>query len=250
MEISASRIMVTGATGGIGAAVVSSLAAHGAQPVVVGRRASELEALAERTGGDAVVADLTDASAVEQLGCVADGCDALVLNAGLAEGDPDDILAVNLLAPMRLAESFVRTRLATGRPGAVVFTGSIAGLVATPGMGAYNASKFGLRGYALSLANELAGSPVTATHLVVGYVRDAGMMVNAGARPPRGIRTRSPVQVADAVMDGVRSGPAERWVAPVELRAASLVVSVLPRVAGPVLRRVGSTAWRPPTPGR
>lgn len=244
MEINARRIMVTGATGGIGAAVVPALAARGAQLVLVGRRAAAVEALARRVGGEAVIADLTDPADVERLAEVAAGCDALVLNAGILDADPDAVMAVNLLAPMRLTSAFVSARRTAGAAGAVVLTGSVAGLVATPGMSAYNASKFGLRGYALSRAHECSGSPIAVTHLAVGYVRDAGMLVASGGRAPRGIRTRSPAQVADAVVHALASGPAELWVAPIELRLAARVAGGFPRLAAPLLRRVGSSAWR------
>ena len=232
MEIGGSRIMVTGATGGIGAVIVTALAGRGADLLLVGRRSSSVEALADRVGATAVVADLAVPSDLERLAAAVGECDALVLNAGVLDGPDQEVLTVNLLAPLRLASEFVGQRQASRRAGAVVFTGSVAGVSASVGMGAYNASKFGLRGYALSLAHELAGTSMSATHLVVGYVRDAGMLVRSGGRPPRGIRTRSPDQVATAVVRAIEDGPAEVWVAPVELRVATTALGVLPRLAG------------------
>ena len=244
MEIAGRRILVTGATGGIGDGVVAALAREGANLVLTGRRSSALEVQARRWGAEVVVADLAVPSEVAGLAEVADGCDALVLNAGVLEADPPTVMAVNLLAPMHLATSFVAARRATGGSAAVVFTGSVAGISPSPGLGVYNASKFGLRGFALALASELSGTPVTATHLVVGYVRDVGMLADAGGRPPRGVRTRSADQVAGAVVTALREGPAERWVAPWELRLAALAAGNAPRLAGPVLRRAGAGARR------
>ena len=237
MDIAGSRILVTGATGGLGVAIVGALAAGGAHVVVSGRRTVALEALAARVGGDAVVADLGDAAAVEELVGVAAACDAVVCNAGLLAGTVDEVLDVNLRAPMRLAEAFVAARRASGGPGAVVFTGSVAGVTSSPGMGAYNASKAGLRGFALSLAQDLAGTSVTSTHLVVGYVADAGMLVDSGDRAPAWVRTRTPGDVADAVVSAIRTGPVERWVAPLELRLAVTAAGVFPRLAGRIRRR-------------
>ena len=244
MEINTRRIMVTGATGGIGAAVVSALADRGARLVLVGRQVATLEALAVRVGGEAVVADLTEPADVERLADLAGGCDALVLNAGIPDGSLREVMAVNLLAPMQIASAFVAAPGAAVGEGAVVVTGSVAGIVATPGMSAYNASKFGLRGYTLSLAHACSGTSMSVTHLVVGYVRDAGMLVSGGGRPPRGIRTRAPGEVADAVVHALVHGPAEVWVAPAELRLAARAAGAFPRLAAPVLRRVGSGAWR------
>lgn len=247
VDIAGRRILVTGATGGIGVQIVASLAAGGADLVLVGRRPSTLEALAGRWGAETVVADLAEPSEVDRVADAADGCDALVLNAGVLNADPATVMAVNLLAPLRLATSFTTARRTTGASAAVVFTGSVAGVSPSPGMGAYNASKFGLRGFALSLAAELSGTAISVTHLVVGYVRDAGMLVDSGGRPPRGVRTRSADQVASAVVEALDAGPAERWVAPWELRLAALAAGSSPRLVGPMLRRVGSAGRRSST---
>lgn len=253
MDIAGRRILVTGATGGIGAAIVSALAARGARLVVTGRRAPELEAMTSRVGGESIVADLVEPAGVEAVESVLATCDAVVLNAGVAgpeegqawgPGDLEEVMTVNLLAPMRLARAFVAGHLPSGRPGAVVFTGSVAGVTASPGMTLYNASKFGLRGFALSLAHELAGTSLSATHLCVGFVRDAGMLVDSGRHLPTWVRTRSPASVADAVVGAITAGPPELWVAPTELRLAATVSGSLPGVSGPLLRRVGSSAWR------
>lgn len=244
MEIAGRRILVTGATGGIGSRIVASLAEAGAHLVLVGRRQSTLDVLANRWGAEVLVADLAMSAEVASVADVALGCDALVLNAGVRDSDPATVMAVNLLAPMQLATSFVLTRRAAGGSAAIVFTGSVAGISPSPGGGVYNASKFGLRGFALSLAAELAGTPITATHLVVGYVRDVGMLVDSGGRPPRGVRTRSADQVASTVISALQEGPVERWVAPWELRLAALAAGNAPRLVGPVLRRLGSGAAR------
>jgi short-subunit dehydrogenase len=244
VEIAGRRILVTGSTGGIGSRIVASLAHEGASLVLVGRRPSALAAQAARWDAETVVADLAVPSELSHVADVANGCDALVLNAGVLNADPTTVMAVNLLAPMRLATSFVAARRGAGGTAALVFTGSVAGVSPSPGMGAYNASKFGLRGFALSLAAELAGTPVSATHLVVGYVRDVGMLADSGGRPPRGVRTCSAEQVASAVVEALDRGPAERWVAPWELRLAALATASSPRLVGPVLRRIGSGARR------
>src|SRR5277367_12896 len=111
MEISGSRVLLTGASGGIGQAIARGLRARGAQLVLTGRRVDVLEPLAEELGGTALAVDLSDADEVRALPESAGRIDILVANAALpATGRLDTFtenqiaraMAVNLLAPIEL----------------------------------------------------------------------------------------------------------------------------------------------------
>lgn len=245
MRLSGSTVLVTGATGGIGHSIARTLAGRGARLVLTGRKAAELERLAGEVGGRAVVADLAGGVGrlVEEVGAV----DVLVANAALPAGGalPDftaeqvtQALAVNLEAPIELARALVPPMVAAGR-GHVVFVGSLAGKVASAGSSLYNATKFGLRGFALGLREDLRGSGVGVSVVQPGFVRDAGMFAESGAKPPAGLRTVSPEQVAQGVVRAVEEDRAEVNVAPVELRVLSALGGQFPAFSSGLQRRMG-----------
>jgi uncharacterized protein len=249
MDIKGRRILVTGAAGGLGAATVRALASRGAQVVLSGRNEAALTALAEEVGGEVDLADLCDRAQVDALAKRSAGLDGLVLNAGVGHdpllahvgaADVDTVLDTNLRAPMLLAFAFVQRHLAADAPGALVFVGSVAGVSATPGTRLYNASKFGLRGFVLSLRQELHGTPVSASLVAPGFIRDAGMFVTSGVELPPGVRTRTPDDVADAVVRAFDKAPAEVFVAPPELRLSATFAGSAPGIGERVLRLLGA----------
>lgn len=253
MDIAGSQVVVTGAAGGLGAAICRHLANRGARVVLSGRNETALVELAAEVGGEVVVADLCNAGDVSRLAKVAGGADALVLNAGVGfdpaigevtPADIDTMLDTNLRAPATLAVSFVQVLLGESRRGAVVFIGSVAGVSATPGTRMYNASKFGLRGLALSMHQELHGTGVSATHVAPGFISGAGMFANSGMALPPGVRTSTPGDVAVGVERAIRRGPAEVFVAPTELRVGAVLASAAPRTGAAILRRLGAGTRR------
>lgn len=253
MEIAGSRVVVTGAAGGVGAAICRHLAVGGARVVLSGRNEAALAGLAGEIAGDVVVADLCNTGDVGRLAGVAGGADALVLNAGVGfdpaigdvtPADIDTMLDTNLRAPATLAVSFVQACLSERRRGAVVFIGSVAGVTATPGTRMYNASKFGLRGLALSMHQELYGTGVSATHVAPGFISGAGMFADSGMALPPGVRTSTPAEVAVAVERAIRKGPAEVFVAPTELRVGAVFAGAAPRTGAAILRRLGAGTRR------
>ncbi|MES2713827.1 MAG: SDR family NAD(P)-dependent oxidoreductase, partial [Pseudomonadota bacterium] len=162
--------LVTGATGGIGAAVARALHASGAVVAITGRRAAELDALAAELGERVIVApaDLADPAApaalVEKVEKEAGGLDILVNNAGftrdmlaLRMGDADwqAVLDVDLTAPFRLARSALRGMMKK-RSGRIVSIASIVGVTGNAGQANYAAAKAGLIGMSKSLAQEVA----------------------------------------------------------------------------------------------
>ncbi|WP_405442965.1 SDR family NAD(P)-dependent oxidoreductase [Streptomyces avidinii] len=245
MDISGSNVLLTGATGGIGAALAARLTAQGARLTVTGRREEALKATADACGARTVVADLAVRSDVVQLAESCTDADILVANAALpASGDLldytedqlDRALDVNLRSPLLLSRLLAEPMVARGR-GHIVLVGSISGKAATKSTSLYNATKFGLRGFALALRQELRGTGVGVSLVQPGFVRDAGMFAATGASTPNGIRTVTPGQVADGVVRAVRRDLCEVNVAPLELRLLSAVAGQFPGFAERVQAR-------------
>jgi len=247
MQIQGSSIVVTGASGGLGAAIARDLRRRGASLVLSARNVSLLDELAAELDAEVEVADLTNRGDVERLAARAATCDVLVANAGVGD-DPkfddwttDDIdfsIDVNLRAPIVLSHEFAKAKIAAGKPGQIVLVGSLSGLAASPGTRMYNATKFGLRGFALSFAQELDGTGVGCSLVAPGFIRDAGMFHNGGVELPPGVRTKSPDDVAAGVVTAITKGPIEVFVAPAELRAASTLATVAPALSAAIQRKL------------
>lgn len=253
MQLRGSRILLTGASGGLGAAIARRLASEGADVVLSARRESVLASLAEEIGAQVLVADLADRGDQERVCDEAMSCDGIVANAGLGiepdiTGDPaevirttDLVIEVNLRAPIVLAQRYAAARMERGEPGAIVLMGSLAGVSATPGTHMYNATKFGLRGFSLSFAQELRGTDVTCSVVAPGFIAEAGMHHDSGMQLPRAVRKKVPADVADAVVVALTKAPPEVFVAPPEMRAGSLLSAVAPRLSAAVLSRIGAS---------
>jgi short-subunit dehydrogenase len=240
--------LVTGATGGIGRAVAVRLAAEGVRLVLSGRRADALTEVASLTGGRAVVADLSEPGAADDLAAAAGEVDLLVANAALPASGPldsydgpgaDRAIDVNLRSPIRLARALAPAMVGRGC-GHLLFVSSLQGLSATPGAPLYVATKFGLRGFALALRQDLADSGVGVSVVLPGFVRDAGMFADSGARLPAGVGTRSPEQVAAACVRAVRRNRAEITVAPAALTAGAYIGGSLAGLSARVQRAMGA----------
>ena len=205
MKVAGKRALLTGATGGLGRAIALGLAGGGAELVLSSRKPEELEALAAELPGNGhstAVSDLAEPGAAEELAATAGRVDLLVANAGLpASGwiedfTPEQItraVRVNLEAPMILARQLMGPMVERGE-GHLVFVSSLAGKAASPRAALYNGTKFGLRGFALALREDLAGSDsgVGASVVMPGFIRDAGMFADSGSRTPPGVGTASP----------------------------------------------------------
>ena len=249
MNLSGTKTLLTGATGGIGAAIARALAAHGSKLVLTGRRTDVLEPLAAELGARAVAADLANDADVERL--IAEGADAdvLIANAALpGTGTLDDFtpqeidraLDVNLRAPILMARGIGPKMAQRGR-GHIVFIGSLAGRTASPRASIYNATKFGLRGFALGLREDLAAAGVGVSHVLPGFIRGAGMFADSGAKLPPGVRTSSPQQVADGVVAAIEKNIGELSVAPIEMRLGAAIGGLAPGLSARLQRLMGAT---------
>ncbi|MFJ5808664.1 SDR family NAD(P)-dependent oxidoreductase [Streptomyces sp. NPDC093093] len=247
MRITGSTVLLTGVTGGIGLTLARTLTAKGAKLVITGRREEALKAVADELGARAVLADLADPDDVTRLAEACPETDILIANAALpSSGDlldytPEQVnrsLAVNLRAPVMLTRLLAPRMVEAGR-GHIVLVGSISGKAATKSSSLYNASKFGLRGFALAFRQDLRGTGVGLSLVQPGYVRDAGMFAATGSTPPGGVRTVSPEDVARGVTRAVERDLCEVNVAPFELRLLSAIAGQFPAFSEKVQRRAG-----------
>lgn len=179
--------VVTGGAGGIGFAIAARLAGLGLKVVITDLAGEKLDAAARELGVVAIAADVSDAADVERLrdrvlaehGPVA----VLINNAGIggSPGKPwenpagwEQLLRINLMGVIHVAQAFVPGMLAGGKPGVVVNTGSKQGITSPPGNAAYNLSKAGVRSYTESLAHALreeAGDRLSAHLLIPGFTQ-------------------------------------------------------------------------------
>jgi short-subunit dehydrogenase len=103
--------------------------------------------------------------------------------------------------------------------GHLVFISSLAGKAASPLSSIYNATKFGLRGFALGLRADLSPKGVGVSLVSPGFIREAGMFAESGANPPPGMGTSTPQAVSSAVVKAVKRDKVEITVAPLSQRA-------------------------------
>ncbi len=242
MELSGRKALLTGATGGLGREIGTALAQRGASVLLSGRKAEALEALAAELPGSGhgiLPADLAEAGAAERLAAEAGDVDVLIANAGLpgtgrlpdfSSGELLSALRVNLEAPMLLARALEPGMLARGS-GHMVFVSSLSGKSATPLSSVYNATKFGLRGFALGLRADLDPLGIGVSLVSPGTIREAGMYSDSGADPIPGLGTGSPQQVAAAVLEAIEKNRVEVTVAPIQQRLLAHFALVSPGIA-------------------
>ena len=186
-DLTGKTALVTGASGGIGSAIVDALVARGARVVASGSNADKLSAFAaEREGVVAIPCDLADPAATDALVPQAiealDGrLDILVNNAGLTrdglilrmkDEDWDAVLSVNLQAAFRLCRAAARPMMKQ-RGGRIVSITSVVGQTGNPGQANYAASKAGLVGLSKALAQELASRSITVNCVAPGFIASA-----------------------------------------------------------------------------
>lgn len=186
-DLSGRSALVTGASGGIGAAIAEALHAQGAAVTLSGTRREALEALAAKLGSRAhvVTADLSDRASVETLVPAAEAAmgqvDILVNNAGLTrdglflrmkDADWDQVLAVNLTAGFILSRAVLKGMMKR-RFGRIIGVTSVVGFTGNPGQANYAASKAGMVGMTKSLAAEVASRGITANCIAPGFIETA-----------------------------------------------------------------------------
>lgn len=207
--------LVTGASRGIGYAVCAALRDAGVDVIMVARGEDRLRKAADRIGGRAIPADVSDPESVQRLAEAVNAGgrpvpDILISAAGafalapVAETDPADFgrqLAVNLRGPFLLMRAFLSDMIERGS-GHIVTLGSVAGRRAFPHNGAYSASKFGVRGLHAVLDEELKGTGVRAT-LVEPAATDTPLWDDVDYTRHPGLPPREAMLRPEAVAEGV-----------------------------------------------
>lgn len=243
MRLTGATALLTGATGGLGRAIAAALAARGAAVVVSSRKADELDRLVASlpgTGHRAVVSDLAEEGAtlalLEQVGAI----DVLVANAalpasgqltGYSHHEIDRALRVNLASPIHMTRELLSLWQQRGS-GHIVFVTSMAGFSVMPRGSLYAATKYGLRGFALNLREDLRGSAIGVSVVAPGVIGDAGMYADSGAPPPPGIGTATAAQVGDAVVHAIERDKSELVVAPRRQRLLGRLAMLAPELTG------------------
>ncbi|MGE5694542.1 MAG: SDR family NAD(P)-dependent oxidoreductase [Candidatus Sericytochromatia bacterium] len=229
MDLSGKRVVVTGASRGIGEALARAFAAAGATVALVARTEDAIGSLAAELGGTAHPADLSDASQVATLvRRVEDDAgpiDVLVNNAGVSgtgaafpdtsEDNQRFVMQVNYLAPAELCRQVI-PRMRSRGGGHIVNVSSMAGCVVIPGTVAYSASKAALSHFTAGLRADLRGLPIGTTLVELGPI-PTDMLAEVEDYEPteRGFRRFYRLHlvvdvpretVADEVVDAVRRG--------------------------------------------
>jgi 3-oxoacyl-[acyl-carrier protein] reductase len=184
-DLTGKTALVTGATGGIGAAIARAMHAQGAHVVLSGTREAVLQDLAGELGArtSAVPANLSDAAAVDGLIEAAETAagapiDILVANAGITkdglllrmkDDDWGEVLKVNLESYFRLSRAAMRGMMKR-RTGRIIGITSVVGVTGNPGQANYAASKAGMIGFSKALAQEVATRGITVNCVAPGFI--------------------------------------------------------------------------------
>lgn len=229
MKIIGSKILITGASGGIGGAIANLLAERGASLILVNRDGDKLKAFAHQLQAKGttvipLVADLAEpgrpAAIVQDAIRQAGGVDILINCAGIqnfgfaAEETASDtarLFNINTIAPIALSNAVLPHMLDKGY-GQIVNVGSIFGSIAFPCFASYSASKFALRGYSEALRRELAGSGVNVAYVAPRFTRTAfnRSVVTRMANALK-MNQDSPESVAASVVAAIEGNQGERY---------------------------------------
>ncbi len=250
MDIQNTTALITGANGGLGEAIAQHLANAGAKVIVTGRRADALKNIADKLGAKTIVADLAKRDDVRRIEQEAGPVDIVVANAAIPatghfgevdEAFIDHTLEVNLRAPLIMAKHFLPTMLQK-KVGHLVFISSIAGRMPAPASTMYCAAKYGMRGFALALREDLYGTGVGVSTIYPGFIREAGMFAKTGVKLPAVVGTKSPDDVGAAVVRAVRKNIAEVTVASVDQRFGAFLSTLTPGFVSAIQRTFGGDA--------
>jgi len=255
MEISGQRILVTGATRGIGRALAERLAADGARLALVARSEGPLRELATALGAKGFAADLEQPAAIEglieRIETDGGGIDVLVNNAGISGADHalrrspewiEKLFRINLLAPIHLCHQVIPRMLERGG-GQIVNVGSIAGVLPAPGLVHYGASKAALAQFTAGLRIDLRDLPIRLTLVQIASTATEMDDATQSYAPYRNVRGKRSVEeiriplatVVDGIIDGIRR---ERRNVVLPAIARSLTEAVeLPRRVGEFMFR-------------
>ncbi|PKO25132.1 MAG: short chain dehydrogenase [Betaproteobacteria bacterium HGW-Betaproteobacteria-8] len=224
MSLAGKRVLLTGATGGIGRHLALKLAAEGAELALVCYDAQKLKALADvisSRGGkvSVIVADFNHAHAAQGVAEAAllkmHGVDMLINNAGIldfvlfAQQSPERIaqmIQVNLTVPMQLIRALLPDFIARNS-GQIVNIGSIFGSIGFPHYASYSATKFAMRGFSQALRRELAGNDIAVTYVAPRAVKTPiNDAVATEMFKATGTNLDEPEFVAEKILQAIKRG--------------------------------------------
>jgi len=250
MDVRGKTVLLTGASTGLGPHIARRLHRGGARFILSARNQQALDKLAaELDGARVIVSDLSRNGEPERLAEEAGHVDVLVSNAGipatgeLASFSIDEIdraIAVNLRAGIVMARVFAPA-MVERKSGHLVFMSSIAGKIPAGGETMYNATKFGIRGFALALREELWGTGVGVSVINPTFVSEAGMWAVTGLKPNPIAGEVSPAQVADAVWNAITKNKGDVDVVPIQLKATLKLQALTPGLFATTARWMGAT---------
>ena len=184
-DLTGNTALITGASGGIGAAIARALHQQGATVVLHGTRAKRLAALADELGMNAHVAAANLSNREEAAGLAEQAAEAagapisiLINNAGITrdnlmmrmkDEEWDDVLDVNMTASMMITRACLRAMM-KARFGRIISISSIVGVTGNPGQANYAASKAGMIGFSKALAAEVASRGITVNLIAPGFI--------------------------------------------------------------------------------
>ena len=183
-SLAGKKVLITGATGGIGGAIAKTVLEAGATLAISGTKAEKLEAFAKELGGTIITlpCDLSKLNTVEDLIKQAeeklDGLDVLVCNAAVTKDNLtlrmkdeewQQVIDINLTATFKMTRAAMKGMLKR-RAGRIIYITSIVGATGNPGQANYCASKAGLTGMAKSLAQEVASRNITVNCIAPGFI--------------------------------------------------------------------------------
>ncbi|KAA1247406.1 SDR family oxidoreductase [Mycobacterium simiae] len=241
MQLTGRNVLLTGATGGLGRAIALALADRGARLVLSSRKPAELDQLAASLPGRnhrTIISDLAEPGAALAVLEQAADIDVLVANAALpASGQLDSFTAeqvdralrVNLEVPVQMTRELIPVFTRRGS-GHFVYVSSISGKTATPRASLYAATKFGIRGFALCLRDDLRPAGVGVSVVSPGAISGAGMYADSGAPAPPLIGTGTPEQVGAAVVSAIERNRGEVTVAPLRQRMLARLAANAPEM--------------------
>lgn len=224
------RVVITGASSGIGAATLRRFAAAGWQTVAVARRVDRLREIAEETGALVIACDVTDEAQVAAMAAeiaATGGAQVLINNAGGAVGvdsvetssndDWRQMLEVNVLGLRAVTAALLpvlRKGCPDGGTATILNLTSTAGLSAYPGGGGYNASKFAAHAVTEVLRLELAGEPIRVIEVAPGLVHTEEFTLKrlrgdaeAAAKPYADVTPLTAEDVARVIVGAVEQPP-------------------------------------------
>ena len=184
IDLNGKKVLVTGASGGIGKAIAMELSSSGADLCLTGRNKSELENLQKIIGGNCqiIISDLSNSEGISNLADQAKDImgqiDILVNNAGItkdnlfmrmSEDDWNEVININLNSIFKLTKQLIKGMIKR-RYGRIINITSVIGVAGGAGQSNYSASKAGIIAMSKSLAQEVGSRSVTVNSIAPGFI--------------------------------------------------------------------------------